>query len=234
VLLALATLDISPAHAHPANPPPPPDAPPRQVDPIPEDDEELYHSRVRRISPAIPGLTARILGGDDRIQVSWTGQPPLVIEGTQGEPMIRLSSDGVKVNERSPSVYLSGERYARVPIPAVVDAGAQPRWRPIESPGAFAWYEHRAHWMEAERPPIVGDGAEPKPIFHWQVPALLGDRPVVISGDLDWVPDPGAIRAERSESSGELLTAVLLLAAMALGAAAGVIFRRRVESPATA
>jgi hydrogenase/urease accessory protein HupE len=234
VLLAFATLDISPAHAHPAKPPPPPDAPPRQVDPIPEDDQELYHSRVLRISPAITGLEARILGGDERIQVSWTGQPPLVIEGTQGEPMIRLSSDGVEVNERSPSVYLSGERYARVPVPAVADAAGSPRWRPIESPGAFAWYDHRTHWMQAERPPIVGDGTEPVEIFHWRVPAQLGETPVVIRGNLDWVPDPGAIRAERSEVSGELLTAVILLAAMALGAAVGVVFRRRVESPATA
>ncbi len=231
VLLAFATLDISPAHAHPAKPPPPPATPPADVDEIPEDDAALYHSRVTATKPEVPGLSAQILGGDERLEVGWTGQPPLVIIGTQGEPMIRLSSAGVEINELSPSVFLSGERYAQVPLPANVDPAAAPRWRRIDSAGPFSWYEHRAHWLDDERPAIVGDGSEPVTIFHWKVPALLGERPIRLVGALDWVPDPGAIRAERSSSSGELLTAAILLAAMALGAGVGVLYRRRLEDP---
>lgn len=229
VLLVFATFDVSPAHAHGAKPPPPPAAPAPDVDPIPAEDRDLYHSRVTGIEPALPGLMAEILGGDDRIEVTWTGRPPLVIQGTQGERMVRLSAVGVEVNELSPSVYLSSERYARVAMPATADAAAAPRWRRLDSPGSFSWYEHRSHWMEAGRPRIVGKGDEALTIFHWKVPARLGSRPVTITGVLDWIPDPAAIRAERSEVEGELLTAAILVIAMALGAGVGVLVRRRLE-----
>jgi hydrogenase/urease accessory protein HupE len=229
VLLAFATLDISPAHAHPAKPPPPPATPPRAVDEIPGDDASLYHSRVTAIRPKVPGLSAKVLGGDERLEVTWTGQPPLVVLGTEGEPMFRLSSAGVEFNELSPSVYLTADRYAQVPQPANVDPRAQPRWRRVERPGRFSWYDHRIHWLDDERPEIVGDGSEPATIFHWKVPAVLGDQPIKLVGALDWAPDPGAIRANRSSTSGELVTAAILLVAMALGAGVGVLYRRRVE-----
>lgn len=230
VLLAFATLDISPAHAHPAKPPPPPATPPPAIDEISDDDAALYHSRVTVIRPSVPGLSARILGRDERLEITWTGQPPLVIFGTEDEPMFRLGSAGVEFNKRSPSAYLTADRYAQVPQPANVDPRARPRWRRIESPGRFSWYDHRVHWLDDERPDIVGDGSEPTTIFHWRVPALLGDRPVRLIGALDWAPDPGAIRAERSSTSGELLTAAILLGAMALGAGVGALYQRRVEA----
>lgn len=228
--LAAVCLLPPPAAGHPVGPPPAPEEPPQRVDPIPAEDRDLYHSRVTSIEPPIPGLEAEVLGGDDQLRVTWTGRPPLVIEGTQGEPMLRLSAGGIEINERSPSAYLSGDRYAQVALPGGVDPAAPPRWRLIESPGSFTWYEHRAHWLETERPAAVGDGTRPVAIFHWRVPATLGGRRVTINGDLDWIPDPDAIRDQRSEVSSPLLSALILLGAMALGAGIGVLYRRRHES----
>lgn len=218
------------AAAHPALPPPVPSTPPRSVDPIPEEDQDLYQSRVAAVKPRVPGLSAEILGGDEKLQVTWKGEPPLVILGTEGEPMLRLSSAGVELNERSPSVFLAADRYAQVPLPTSVDPSSPPRWRRIDSPGSISWYEHRAQWMDADRPPVVGDGTEPRPIFHWRVPALLGDQSVTIAGTLDWIPDASAIRSERSDVSSPLLSAAILIAAMALGAGVGVLVRRRREA----
>ncbi len=229
VLLVFAGFGVSPAHAHDANPPPPPDKPATDPDPIPEDDAGLYHSRITAIKPPVPGLEARIIGGDERIEMTYTGRVPLVIEGTQGEPMIRLSTAGVEVNTRSPSVYLSSARYAELGVPAEADAAAAPRWQLLDSPGSFAWYEHRSHWMQSDRPPIVGDGSEPVTIFHWNVQAQLGSQPVTVIGVLDWIPDPDAVRAERSEVKGELLTALILAVAMAIGAGIGVLVRGRLD-----
>jgi hydrogenase/urease accessory protein HupE len=233
VLVAFATLDVSPAHAHPAGPPPAPATPPPEVDTVPEDDEDLYHSRVTAIRPPVPGLSARVLGGDERIEVTWTGRPPLIVLGTQGEPMLRLGSAGIELNERSPSAFLSGDRYAQVPLPAGTDADAPPRWRRLDAAGPFSWYDHRIHLLDGTRPDVVGDGTEAVTVFHWKVPLLLGSRPVTLVGALDWVPDPGAIRAERSESKGELLTALILLAAMAIGAGVGILVRNRLEPVAS-
>ena len=230
VLLAFATLDISPAHAHPARPPAPPARPPADVDEIPEDDQALYQSRVTAIKPSVPGLRARIIGGDEKLEVTWTGEPRLVVLGTQDEPMIRLSAAGVEINSLSPSLYLTADRYAQVPQPVTVDPQAPAKWRLIDGPGPFAWFDHRIHWLDDERPAIVGDGSKATTIFHWSVPVLLGGRRVKLVGALEWAPDPGAIRAQRSSTSGELLTAAILLAAMAVGWGAGLLFRRRFEA----
>jgi hydrogenase/urease accessory protein HupE len=229
VLFAFATFAPAPGHAHNAGPPVVPVTPPAEVDPIPEEDQDLYHSRVTAIKPQVPGLSAEVLGGDEKLQVTWVGEPPLVVLGFREEPTVRLGAAGVEINDLSPSVYLSGDRYAQVPLPVNVDANASPRWRVIDTPGPFSFYDHRIHWMEAERPPIVGDGAEPLAIFHWKVPMLLGHQVVTIEGALDWVPDPAAIRSERSEVSSPLLSAAILVGAMAVGADVGVLFRRRLE-----
>jgi hypothetical protein len=227
-LAAMALAAPGSGWAHPAKPPPPPVAPPPVVEPIPPEDEDQYRSHVTAIKPTVPGLEARILGGQDKLEVTWTGRTPLVVEGTEGEPMVRISSAGIEINERSPSAYLSADRYAAVSLPADVDPDAPPRWRRIESPGPISWYEHRAQWMEPSRPGIVGDGSRGLTIFHWRVPARLGDRRVVIRGGLDWIPDPSAVRDERSDTASPLLSAGILTAALALGAGVGVLIRRRV------
>jgi len=225
VLLAGAV----PAGAHPAGPPPPPAAPPRVVEEIPAEDLDRYESHVSSIDPALAGLEARIVGAQDKFEISWAGQTPLVVEGYRGEPMIRLSASGIEVNRRSPSAYLSGDRYAAISIPAQADVEAPPRWRPLESAGSISWYDHRAQWMRAERPAIVGDGARGVTIFHWRIPASLDGERVSIRGGLDWLPDPDAVRADRSDASRPLLAAAILAAAAALGATAGLGLRRRLD-----
>ncbi len=225
---AAACLLSPPAAGHPATPPPPPAYPPQEAEEIPEEDEERYRSRVTAIKPPVRGLRARIVGNQEKLEVTWTGEPALVVMGTQGEPMVRMSARGIDINERSPSAYLSAERYARVTLPVAADPRAPPRWRRIESPGSMSWYDHRAQWMRTERPEIVGEGDRPVTIFHWRVPARLGERRIVIEGALDWVPDPSAIRAERSRASSPLLSAAILSVALAAGWLGGMHLRRRV------
>ena len=229
LFLSSAALGTPDAFAHPAKGPPPPIAPPAVVEPIPPEDEDQYVSRVTAVRPDVPGLEVRVLGNQEKLEVEWTGEPPLVIEGVEGEPMLRMSSRGVEINELSQSAYLSANRYADVTVPGTVDPKAAPRWRRLASPGPFSWYEHRAQWMGAERPEVVGDGAAGTTIFHWKVPATLGNRELQIRGSLDWRPDPAAIRAERSDVESPLLSALMLAVAMVLGALAGVAIRSRLE-----
>lgn len=232
-LFAIVLFPSDWAVGHPAKPPPPLIEAPTDQETIPEEDQDFYVSQVSAIRPRVPGLSARILGGDERLEVTWTGDPPLVIVGAQGEPMIRLGSGGVEVNVRSPSLFLSTERYGRASMPVTADPRAAPRWRRVDSPGPFSWYEHRAHWLRSERPSIVADGTGAKTIFHWRVPALLGNQRVEIVGALDWVPDPEALRAARSDVSSPLLSAGILLVAMALGAGVGVLVRERLGADET-
>jgi hypothetical protein len=218
------------AFAHPAKAPPPPIAPPAVVERIPPEDEDQYVSHVIAVRPEVEGLEVRVIGGQEKLEVEWTGDTPLVVEGTQGEPMLRLSSRGVEINERSQSAYLSTDRYADVTVPGTVDPKAPPRWQRIDSPGPISWYEHRAQWMDSERPEVVGDGADGMTVFHWTVPMRLGEREIRIRGSLDWLPDPAAIRAERSEVPSPLLSALILALTMGAGALVGVGIRSRLES----
>ncbi len=213
------------AHGHPSTTPTPPPATGPSL--IPPDDETQYRSEVTAIDPAIPGLSARILGGQEQIEVSWSGPEPVVIEGAEGEPMLRFGPAVIEVNERSPSAYESSERFGRVEVPPQADPDARPIWRPIASVGSFAWYEHRAQWMSAERPAVVGDGDEAVTIRDWTVPVEVGGREAAIEGTLRWVPDPAIVREQGSGDSSPVLSAVVLVAAMALGALVGLRLRPR-------
>jgi hypothetical protein len=226
-LTVLGLVVTQPALGHPAKPPPPLVYPPREVEEIPAEEEDQYRSYVTAVRPRVPGLKARIIGNQDKLEVTWTGNRPLVVEGSQGEPMARMSSKGIFLNELSPTAYLSTERYGRASLPVTADPTAAPRWRRVETPGPISWYEHRAQWMEAERPTIVGDGARGVTIFHWSVPARLGGREIAIRGALDWVPDPAAIREQRSGVSSPLLSAAILIVAGGFGWLVGVQVRRR-------
>lgn len=215
------------AWAHPARSPAPPLLPPEDIERVPAEDLDQYRSRVVAVKPPIPGLEAEIVGNQEKLRVTWTGTKTLTVLGYAGEPMVRMSARGIEINERSPSAYLSSDRYAEVPVPATATADAEPRWRPIESAGPIAWYDHRVQWMKAERPEAVGDGARSVTIFHWRVPARLGAKPIAISGALDWRPDPAAIRARRSEVSNPLLSALILSGVFVVGWLVGVVLRRR-------
>ena len=229
LFLSSAAFGAPAAFAHSAKAPPPPLAPPPVVEPIPPEDEDQYFSHVTAVRPDVPGLDVRIIGSQDKLEVRWTGDAPLVVDGVEGEPMLRMSSRGIEVNELSQSAYLSSDRYADVTVPGTVDPKARPRWSLIDSPGTFSWYEHRAPWMGPERPEVVGDGADGTTIFHWNVPASLGGEPLTIRGSLDWRPDPVAIRADRSDVDSPLLSALILAVTMALGALTGVAIRSRLE-----
>ena len=229
LLIALGLIAPTSARSHSAPPPPPPVMPPPQVEEIPEDDADQYRSRVTAIRPRVPGLRAQVIGRQEKLEITWTGKVPLVVEGSLGEPMLRMSSEGVEANERSPTAILSTERYAQVRLPDSADPKAPPRWRFIASPGPISFYEHRAQWMEADRPEVVGDGARALTIFHWEIPARLGKRSIAIRGALDWLPDAEAIRDQRSEVSSPLLSAAILAAALGAGWLAGIGIRRHRE-----
>ena len=193
------------AVAHVAPPPPPPLAPPPEVSPIRADDEARYRSHATVIDPEVPGLEARILGRQDQLELTWTGREPLVVYGAEGEPMLRMSAAGVEINELSPSAYLSADRYAEVSVPSDVNPDAPPQWRLLDSAGPFAWFEHRAHWMNAERPDAVGDGG------------------------LDWIADPEAARDRVEVADGALGSGIVVLVALAGGALAGRRLRDRLD-----
>jgi hypothetical protein len=179
-----------------------------------------YRSEVRAIAPAQPGLEAQILNHDDRIEVVYEGERPLVVEGYRNEPYLRFNPGGrVDVNRRSPAAYLNEDRFANVELPARADHRAPPAWAPVAENGRYDWHDHRIHWMsEGTLPPQIEDEAERTKIFDWEIPMAAAGQTVAVSGTLTWL----------GESEGGFpVAAGLSLGAVLIGGAVLVVAVRR-------
>jgi hypothetical protein len=186
-----------------------------------------YRSDVRSIEPAVPGLDARVLNFDDRIELVYAGDRELVVEGYRGEPYLRFRPGGrVEVNRRSPAAYLNEDRFAQVEVPARADHGAAPEWRTVARNGRYDWHDHRIHWMgEGSLPPQVEDESKPVRVFAWRIPVEVAGRRAVVRGRLDWLgKDNGGFPAG---------AALSLAAALVAGALLIVFVRRRRSRPGT-
>jgi hypothetical protein len=206
VAVALAALAAAaPASAHQGNPD--------------------FLSEVGAVEPTVDGISVEVLNRDDRLLLHNTTGEDVVILGYEDEPYARISADGtVEVNENSEAYYLNEDRFAKVDVPAGLDAETPPRWKEISRSGRFEWHDHRAHWMGEGRPPQVTDPDVRTKVFDWSVPMRVGDRPGAIRGTLTWTPSAGGGVPTAAIFA---LAAVLILAFLAVFA-----FRRRRDAPA--
>ena len=150
-----------------------------------------FKAIVKGLKPGIPGVTARVLGGEDRLWLSNRSDRELTIYGYEGEPYLRLTPRGVFQNQRSPATYLNLDRFARIVVPPEAHAGARPIWKRIAKSRAWAWHDHRIHWMSTFPPkPVLDDRQSPHHVFDWSVPARFGTRRVAVLGSLDYEPPP--------------------------------------------
>jgi hypothetical protein len=181
-------------------------------------------SIVDALEPRVPGISLRVLSGDDRFQLTNRGNQTVLVQGYDQEPYARITPDGtVAVNHNSPAFYLNTERYGAVTVPKTASAKATPDWQVLDKTGTFEWHDHRMHWMATTVPGIVKDKKAKTKVFDYRIPIRIGASQGQILGTLWWDPaqdggpPPGAIVA----------FVVLLLA----GGAAVVIARRRRGGP---
>jgi len=180
-----------------------------------------YRSDVRSIAPAVAGLHARVLNYDDRIELVYEGDSPLVVDGYRDEPYVRFLPGGdVQVNKRSPSGYLNQDRYANAKVPARANPRAAPEWRTVAQNGRYDWHDHRIHWMGGANtlPPQVKDKSEKVKVFDWSIPVEVGDHPAHVRGRLTWMG---------VDEGGFPIAAAGSLAAAALAGGLLVLFVRR-------
>lgn len=188
-----------------------------------------FQSKVVAVRPEVVGLTVRVLGGDDRLRLENKSGTELVVLGYDDEPYLRIGPNGVFRNVRSPAVYLNQDRFARVAVPLSADPGAKPDWKQVSTRPIWQWHDHRIQWMALGPPPAVR--AAPRAthtIFKWRVPARLGDKPLAVTGKLDYVPP-----ADGGTSSGVVALIVITGIAVLLAFALMLLRLRRGEEAAT-
>jgi len=173
-----------------------------------------YRSEVRSIAPAVPGLDARVLNFDDRVEFVYDGDRDLVVEGYRGEPYLRFRvGGGVDVNRRSPAAYLNEDRFAQADVPTRAKPRARPEWRTVARNGRFDWHDHRIHWMgKGSLPPQVTDESQPVKVFAWSIPLDAGGQRAEVRGRLSWLGrDDGGFPAGAGLSLGAAAIAGCLL-----------------------
>jgi hypothetical protein len=179
-----------------------------------------FRSKVTRLTPAVSGLSVKVVDYDDRLELRNETGEPLVILGYEGEPYLAFRDGGVYRNAHSPATYLNDDRFGRVALPEQADAKAPPEWEQVSPREEFDWHDHRIHWMSRTLPPKVQAAkGQPHHVFDWAVPATLDGKRLTIAGSLDYQPPPNRIPRP--------LIAVLGL--IVLGGGAAVWLRRRRE-----
>jgi hypothetical protein len=188
-----------------------------------------YRTTARGIEQGVPGLSIRVLAGELLELTNRSGEDVVVL-GYRLEPYLRLGPGGVFENRRSPSTYINRFRTAPTAIPPELDSAAEPEWRRIGDGPSTAWHDHRAHWTGPDPPAVTAKPSAMHVVVpEWQVPLRQGDRTMVASGDVIWVPGPspwswllaalavfaGALAAARGTRRPRVLAAVTLLAVAA-------------------
>lgn len=152
-------------------------------------DATNFRSRVTE-APEIDGVRWRVLGGDELIELSVSGDHEVIVIGHYDEPYLRLNADGAFENRRSPTVPLHRERY-RTEIPGEeageYDAEAPPEWVRVSAESRWSWHDHRIHWMSPRGPDVTGETV----LYpRWEIPVRIDGRPAVVAGELRWIPPP--------------------------------------------
>lgn len=178
-----------------------------------------YRTEITAISPATPSIDLSIEGGDSFVRVVADPGVEVLVLGYDEEPYLMIDADGVVYeNTRSFATYYNDTRYGTSDIPTDVDNGAAPEWERVGSGGAWAWHDHRAHWMAADAPV----GMQPGDSFPAEtIPLVVDGQRVDVEVVSTLMADPSWVPA----LLGGLLGAVL---------AAGLVTRRRTAGAALA
>lgn len=150
-----------------------------------------YRTTVTSITPATDAIDVGVEGGDAFLRIEVEPGHEVVILGYDDEPYLRIGADGtVEQNRRSYATYYNEERYGRTDVPEIVDNDAPPDWERVGGGGAWAWHDHRAHWMGTD-PPI---GLEPGDSLPPQVvPIVVDGVPVAVEVRVTLLEEPSLV-----------------------------------------
>jgi hypothetical protein len=142
--------------------------------------------RARLLSPPELGRGIRLQLVDGQPAALWlenASSEPVTVLGRQGEPVLRITAAGVRVNLLSPTWRDFGRDFS-------ASAGAAARLLTVEGGWLQVSSTHRYAWLE---PRSVYPGDPFKGRAHrWQVPLQVGSRRLMIEATTEWLPDSEA------------------------------------------
>lgn len=164
------------------------------------DDPTLVPS-VTEIRPQLPDdvLVQVRTGLSEQMVVANPTDVRLTILDPEGDPFLRLSSEGVFGNVAAPYFHATANP-PDVPtrLPAGAGPGAQPRWAQLSESDSWGWFERRLHPFPPGAEPGGGrPGETPRRqvLASWEVGMRYGDRAATAAGVLERRPVLGTFRA---------------------------------------
>lgn len=174
-----------------------------------------FRSTVRSITPPTDTIDVEVIGGDSFVELTTDRGTEVVVTGYQGEPWLRFRPDGiVEENRRSPSLYVSRERYGSADVPPEASAEAEPDWAEVGSGGRYAWHDHRSHLMQRGDPPNASPGDR---VQRGRIPLRVDGAPVEVVIVTDWLPAPSSAPLVAGAAAGGLVVVSAVLARRRMG-----------------
>ena len=176
-------------------------APPASAHSVSGQSATNFHTTLRSVSPAVPGLEVKVVEAGSRFQAeNRTGQELLVL-GYKGEPYLRIGPEGVFENKLSPATYINASRKGGTPPPEAEQAKVgDTDWAKVSSEPLARWHDHRIHWMGNINPPEVRNDPDKRHVIkmnandpQWSVPMRLGTQDIAARGNLVWEPGPSPL-----------------------------------------
>ncbi|MEV4754589.1 hypothetical protein AB0J86_05685 [Micromonospora sp. NPDC049559] len=153
-----------------------------------------YRTVVTSVTPALPGLTVRVVESGARLELTNHTGRAIEVLGYRNEPYLQVGPDGVYQNLNSPATYLNRTLDGETQPPADADPTLPPRWQRVATEPVVRWHDQRTRWLAEQLPPEVrADPRRPHRIREWTVPLRDNVTPGRIGGTLDWVPPPAPV-----------------------------------------
>jgi hypothetical protein len=131
-----------------------------------------YEARLIAGGRIGPGIHARVIDGDRRLELSVDPSRTVVVRGYGGEPFLRFSPDGVEAKLGSPTAIAD----KLVPSDSLA-TGTTPHWKLVTRKHRLTWHDHRLGPHPGLSPGVGKVGS-------WTVPLLVDGRPGAIRGEL--------------------------------------------------
>jgi hypothetical protein len=157
-----------------------------------------YVTTLDGVRPATNAFKVAVIESGSRLEVTWLSGPPLIVEGYENDPYLRIGPAGVEQNSQSPAVYINRTRQGTDSPPESINPDGPAVWVKVSSTPIARFHDHRIHYMGSVPPPKVSDDPSTRQLvqpFEIKVhPGTLDAVPVLITGRVEWVPGPSAGR----------------------------------------
>jgi hypothetical protein len=132
-----------------------------------------FQARVGSLRPAARGVDARVLNGDQRLELRVAPTHVVTVLGLLGEPFLRFSPRGVEANRASPTAGSAGVIGARDAV-----TSSRVHWRRISRGHVLTWHENRLRPV----PDVRTRSQRPHQVGIWAIPLIVDGRRTTLSG----------------------------------------------------